>query len=421
MQKKHWLAAWPRYLLWSYALSVAGFYTIQWFRTRPDTNDYVRKLPTRNNAQHNPEDRAPSTPLVSIILPARNEERNIRRCVTSLLDQDYTNYEVIVVDDGSTDRTGEILDELVTTHPHSDRLFVLRLKDELPTGWAGKPHAIHMGVQEASGKWLLLTDADTWHAPNALRSTLAQAIQEQADLFTISTQQELPTFWDKTLMPMAFLGISMLYPPRATNDPASPVAIANGQYILLKRSVYDETGGYGRPELRATLLDDRDIAYTVKRLGYRLRFVEGQGLVSVRMYQNFGEIWRGWRKNSYLGNRGGLAFTLVQIIGLPMVTFVPFLLPLFTLLTGKRRQGRILQSETSAAMAVALTPLLAYRSWLNRQMDVPRRYIFTHPLAGAIFTGILAQSTWRILSGKGVDWRGRQYHNHKKEEQPTAF
>ncbi len=346
-------------------------------------------------------------------MPARNEERNIRPCVESLLEQDYDHYEVIVVDDGSTDGTPRILDELIASHPHSDRLFVLRLRDALPEGWAGKPHAIHMGTQEAHGEWFLFTDADTWHAPNALRSSLTQAIEEQADLFTLGSTQELPTFWNRVLMPMAFLGISMLYPPKLVNDPLSKVAIANGQYILIRRQVYETLGGYARPELKDTLLDDRDLARVVKKQGYKLHFVDGRGLVSVHMYHSLGEIWRGWRKNAYLGNRGGIGFFALQLIGLPMITILPFLLPLLARLTRTRHKGGIGQTEALAATALELTPLLTYRIWLNKQLRVPWYYSLLHPLAGVIFEGILAQSSWRVLTGSGVDWRGRQYYNER--------
>jgi chlorobactene glucosyltransferase len=394
---------------WMHALSVAFFYLFIWWRTTPNKDDKVQPLAKK-------EDGLPTIgPTVSIIVPARNEEQNIERCVRSLLEQDYEHYEVIAVDDGSTDSTGRILDELAQTHPNGHRLWVLRLRD-LPEGWAGKPHAIHRGVQEAQGEWLLFTDADTWHAPNCLRSAITQAIREGADLFTLASEQELPGFWDKTLMPMAYLGISMLYPPRKANDPKSKVAIANGQYILIRRSTYTITGGYARPDLRATLLDDRDLAQIVKQTGFKLRFVDGSGLVRVHMYHSLGETWRGWRKNAYLGNRGGLAFVALQLIGLPMISLMPFLLPLLMLLSGGWRGSR--NGRQSLLLAVLeLGPLFAYRTWLNRMMGVPWYYTLTHPLAGAIFTGILGQSAWRVLTGKGVDWRGRQYHNRHHHEE----
>jgi chlorobactene glucosyltransferase len=403
-QRSRWQVP-AQLFVWMHALSVAFFYLFIWWRTTPNKDDKVQPLAKK-------EDGLPTIgPTVSIIVPARNEEQNIERCVRSLLEQDYEHYEVIAVDDGSTDGTGRILDELARTHPNGHRLWVLRLRD-LPEGWAGKPHAIHRGVQEAQGEWLLFTDADTWHAPNCLRSAITQAIREGADLFTLASEQELPSFWDRALMPMAYLGISMLYPPRRANDPKSKVAIANGQYILIRRSTYTIIGGYARPDLRATLLDDRDLAQIVKQTGFKLRFVDSSGLVRVHMYKSLNEIWRGWRKNAYLGNRGGLAFVALQLIGLPMISLMPFLLPLATLLSGGRRGNKNVRQSLLLA-TLELGPLFAYRAWLNRMMRVPWYYALTHPLAGAIFTGILGQSAWRVLTGRGVDWRGRQYHNRQ--------
>jgi chlorobactene glucosyltransferase len=424
-EKKFWGRSWPRLVLWANALGIAAFYLILWKRTVLAPQDHVRILPVREVSEPieapkpAKKKRGKTTlvsaqveetvPLVSIIVPARDEERSIRRCVQSLLAQDYERYEIIVVNDGSTDATGKILEELARTSPHGSRLRMVSLNDELPAGWAGKPHAIHHGVQEARGEWLLFTDADTWHAPNALRSSVTYAIEEKLALFTMLSAQELPTFWERVLMPVAFMGISMLYPPRLVNDPASSVAVANGQYLLLRRDVYEQLGGYARPEMRGTLLDDRDMAHLVKEHGYPIRFIEGDGLVWVRMYQSFDEIWRGWRKNSFLGNRGGLPSALLQLVGLPMVTVMPFLLPLYARLI---RDRGVSKGEGRVAAAVALLPLLAYRRWLDRTMRVPRKYVLSHPLGGLIFTGILGEGVWRIVTRKGVDWRGRQYHNN---------
>ncbi len=249
--------AWPRLLLGFHALGVIAFYLILWFRTNP----YGGKKSAKQ-APHEQNGKVEEVfPAVSIIVPARNEEQNIRRCVESLLDQDYNgSFEVIVVNDGSTDATSAILTEIAQHHLKSEQLKVLHLQEQLPEGWAGKPHAIHSGTQQAPGDWLLFTDADTWHAPGALRFAMQLARTEHADLLTLSSDQELPGFWNKVMMPMAFMGISMLYPPRLVNDPHSPVAVANGQYILIRRSVYELLGGYARPDLRGTLLDDRDLA-----------------------------------------------------------------------------------------------------------------------------------------------------------------
>jgi len=412
MNRLFWRQSLTRLMLWAHVAGIVGFYAIIWRRTYPDAKDQVRKLPLKKFL---PTPTHLSEPTVSIIVPARNEEQNIGRCISSLLEQDYEQFEVIAVDDGSTDNTSQILDDLAHTHPQGHRLWVLRLRDELPPGWAGKPHAIHRGVQEAQGEWLLFTDADTWHAPNALRSSVTQAVEEGDDLFTVGAEQELHTFWERVLMPMAYLGISMLYPPRQVNNPKSSVAVANGQYILIRKEVYTITGGYGRPDLRGTLLDDRDLAHIVKETGFKLHFVDGQDLVHVHMYNGFSDTWRGWRKNAYLGNRGGILFMLIQLIGLPMVGISPFLLPLLALFTKRNREDKkrpLKPSEVGTAVTLELTTLLLYRSWLNQSLRVPWYYSFTHPLAAAVFTGILGQSSWRVLTHKGVDWRGRVYHDN---------
>lgn len=407
MKKQYWWHSWSRLLLWSHVVAVIGFYLVLWFRTNP--NGEKRKT-RRVDA---PVDSAQPqlSPLVSIIVPARDEERNIRRCVTSLLEQDYDKYEVIVVDDGSTDGTAAILDDIAQTHPNGHRLWVLRLRD-LPEGWAGKPHALHMGVQEAHGDWLLFTDADTWHAPGTLRFAMKKAVAEEVDLLSLGTTQELPGFWNKVMMPMAYLGINMQYPLKKVNDPLSSIAIANGQYILICRATYDLIGGYARPDLRNTLLDDRDLAYIVKKCGFRLQFVDGRDFVHVRMYSSLPETWRGWRKNAFLGSRGGLAFVLLQLIGLPIISILPFVLLLAGFLGRKKqRPGAISPGEMRVAAQLELGSLLSYRLWMDKQLRVPWYYALTHPLAGAMFEGILAQSAWRVLTHKGVDWRGRQYYN----------
>lgn len=412
MKKHTCYSSLSRLFFWSHVIGVIGFYIALWLRTAPPEED--RPAPEAPEPENTAQSKSSS--LVSVIVPARNEERNIRRCVTSLLEQNYSNFEVIVVDDGSTDATPRILEEIAQDHPRGNRLFVLRLRDSLPSGWAGKTHAIFRGTQEARGEWLLLTDADTWHAPNALNYAMREAIEERVDLLSLGSRQELPGFWERVVMPMAYLGIMMQYPPRQVNDPASPVALANGQFILIRRAVYDALGGYARPELRDTLLDDRDLAQVVKRQGYRLRMIDGRGLVHVRMYRGLLETWRGWRKNAFLGSRGGLPFAIVSLIGLPLVSIVPFLLPALAWVLNRLpifRQCRITRPEVGLATLLELSPLLAYRLWIDKELDVPWYYALTHPLAGAIFEGILAQSAWRVLTRKGVDWSGRQYYTRK--------
>lgn len=394
-----------RLVWWVHALGVAGFYLVLWRRSRAQTGRHARSQPAASEHKAS---------RVSIIVPARNEARNIRRCVTSLLEQDYPNYEVLVVDDVSTDDTPRILAEIGQSHPGGAKLRVLRLH-ELPAGWAGKPHALHSGVQVTSGAFVLFTDADTWHAPTALRTALNRAEERGIDLLSLGAAQELPGFWEKVLMPLAYMGISMQYPPDQINDPLSPVALANGQYILLRRAVYDQLGGYARADLRGTLVDDRDLARLIKEQGFTLELADGRDLVRVCMYRGLREAWHGWRKNVYLGSRGGLPFVLLQLVGLSMVGVLPFLLPLW--FWSRRNRHRALSpGERSVLSALELGPLLAYRGWINRELRIPWYYVFTHPLASLLFTGILAQSTWRVITGRGVDWGGRHYYKRSTHE-----
>jgi chlorobactene glucosyltransferase len=387
---------WPRSgrrLLWGYAAAATAFYAAVWLRTR-----------TGEDRSAGGEEPVLATgaseylPSVSIVVPARNEERNIKDCVASLLAQDYPNYQVIVVDDGSTDQTTQILDAIRRSHPNGRLLTVLRASG-LPPGWAGKPHALHLGASSSTGAWLLFTDADTRHAPGALRYAIQRARRDGADLLSLATTQDLPDFWGRVLMPMAFMGIAMMYPPRRVNDPGSSVAIANGQYMLIRRLMYSKGGGYDCDRLRATIVDDRDLAREVKRAGGRLEVVDGRGLVRTRMYRNLREHWDGWTKNAYVGSRGGPPFYGLMLVGLPLSCILPFAL-LFGGALARRLDWLLAGALPSAAA-------LIYRRWLDRRLGVPARYDWTHPLAAAIFTGILARSCWRVMTGRGVEWRGR--------------
>jgi chlorobactene glucosyltransferase len=395
--------------MWIMSAVASAFYlgmlaemAADWKSARP-----LSPLPARNpESAGAPPERAPDfvpAPWVSIILPVRDEEQNIEACVRSLLSQDYDNFEVIVVDDGSTDATPDILAELAETSPGRSHLRVVRL-DDLPARWAGKPHALHRGTRAAHagpGDWLLFTDADTRHTATALRSAVLRALQEGADLFTIGTAQELPDFWNRVLMPIAYMGISAQYPPAWVNQPHCPVAIANGQFLLIRREMYERVGGYDTDELRGTVVDDLALARVVKCSGGKLRLVDGRGLVRVRMYRSLREHMNGWGKNATLGSRGGVWLFPLFLVGLPAVTVWPFVALALGLLSRKR--------GLAAAGALSVTAALAYRVNVDRQLGIPLRYGWTHPLGGAIFTFIISRSFWRRLRNETVPWRGRSY------------
>jgi chlorobactene glucosyltransferase len=341
-------------------------------------------------------------PLISVIVPARNEGRNIRRCLQALLVQTYPNYEIIVVDDRSTDETPQILSELPKGNAH---LQVVH-GSELPPGWAGKPYALVQGVAAARGEWLCFMDADTFASPELLWSTYHMAIKYNADMFSILTDQELDSFWERAILPLVFLGLSFGFPAERVNDPTKPDAISNGQFILIKRNVYDQIGGHTSVKDRVD--EDKAIAILVKRAGYRLVLADGRKVALTRMYTSLPEMWEGWTKNIYLGLLDRLWLLLFgAILGL-MVSFV---LPFWLL-------GGIFWLESGGGLAAAVVAgeasvLWGYLLWKRlqacRAFGIPGGYAFTFPLGALIFTTMMLASAFNVISGRGVIWKGRRY------------
>jgi chlorobactene glucosyltransferase len=350
-------------------------------------------------------------PLVSIVVPARNEERNLPRLLPSLLGQRYPDYEVIVVDDQSDDATPRILAEWAA---RDRRLKVVRGAD-LPAGegWMGKPHAMHQGALAASGEWLLFTDADTVHAPQALSSTVAYALAHDVDCLSILPRADLITPVERLVMPVVYQGIATVFPAYKVNDPNSKVAIANGQYILVRRGVYDAMGGAER--VKDKIAEDLEFAKAVKSDGYRLYIADGRHLLRVRMYTNLAEMWEGWSKNVVLSFRDNPEAGLLSVLGVFIVAALPFLLPWWaaSALRGARKSGRasdrLAAGWFSAIAAWNVAMPLVYRRRVDSSLGLPAGWTLTQPLGAAIFGLIMLYSIVRLLAGKGVVWKGRTY------------
>ena len=227
------------------------------------------------------------TPEVSIILPARNEEASLADCLQSLVSQDGVSYEIIVVDDGSADRTREIAESFKSVR--------VLAAPPLPPGWTGKNNAVIAGATAARGSWLLFTDADTVHVLGSLARSLAEAKEHGADMLSYSPEQIAVTFWEMAVLPVVFAELAYEYPPKIVSDPASPIAAANGQYILIRRETYDAVGGHRA--IADDLLEDVALAQAVKRSGRKLRFRYAADAVRTRMYRDFRRLREGWTKN----------------------------------------------------------------------------------------------------------------------------
>jgi len=348
-------------------------------------------------------------PIISICVPARDEEKNIRRCVESLLTQTYPNFEIIVLDDRSTDSTPQILDELES---RDSRLRVIHGSD-LPSGWAGKPHALFQASASARGEWLCFVDADTFAAPNAVASCYVKAIETKADLFTILTFQELGSFWEKVLMPLVLTALSVGFSPRKVNDPKQRVAVANGQFLLIRRAVYDAIGGHER--IKDQIVEDKAISEQVKWNGYRLIIANGYEFVRTRMYTSLPEMWEGWTKNIYLGLRDTPSMLLLGAFGATLALIAALFLPAWPLLGffWYLNGGGLLASGVIVKSLTVWAALLWARAAVSHGLGISRLYALTVPFGAGLFAAIMLTSAWKVLSGRGVTWKGRAYNPTK--------
>ena len=359
-------------------------------------------------------------PLISVCVPARNEEKNIRRCVESLLAQTYPNFEVIVLDDRSTDGTARILDEIgradTCTEPQvrcwqsAPRLKIIHGSD-LPSGWAGKPHALYQAAASARGEWLCFVDADTFAALEALASCYVKAIETKADLFTIMTFQELGSFWEKVLMPLVMTALSVGFSPRKVNDPNRRDAVANGQFIMIKRSVYDAIGGH--EAVKDQIVEDKAISEQVKWNGYRLIIAEGYQMARTRMYTSLPQMWEGWTKNIYLGLRDTPSMLLLGAFGATLMLIAALFLPVWPLLgfLWLLNGGGMMAVGVIAKALIVWGALLWARANVSRGLGISRLYALTVPIGAGMFAAIMLTSAFKVLSGRGVTWKGRRYEN----------
>ena len=382
------------YFVASTAFFIGGIVIIYWLHNQYQLDIVVEPTPS-----------PPHPPLISVCIPARNEERNIRACVESMLAQDYPNFEVVVLDDRSTDSTHGILRQLAA---QNDKLRNINGSD-LPAGWAGKPHALHQASAIARGEWLCFVDADTSVTREALSSCYVKAIETDADLFTIMTFQVTGSFWERVVMPLVLTALSVGFSPRKVNDPKRKDAIANGQFILIKRAVYDAIGGH--ESVKDSIVEDKAIAEQVKWNGYRLIVADGIRIARTRMYTSLPEMWEGWTKNIYLGLREQPTLMGLGVFGAALAMLAAFFLPLWPLL------GIFWFLQSAAWMAAAVivesfllwSLLLFVRAKSALKMEISPWYALTTPLGAAVFGGMMFASAWKVIARKGVTWKGRVY------------
>ena len=339
---------------------------------------------------------------VSVIVPARNEEANIARVVRSLAPQQGVR-EILVVDDRSQDRTAEILKDLKAKIP---ALQVIET-DTLPEGWTGKSYAAATGARVASGAWLLFTYADTEHLPGSLAVLLERAEREGVDLLSLSPGQSTRTVWEKAVIPLIYTHLARLYRFEDVSDPASPAAAANGQYVLIRRAVYDRVGGH--EAVRGAILEDVELARRVKSAGGQLLFLPGAEWVSTRMYGSFSAMWQGWTKNLYLLYGRNVTHMLGALAELWLLDLAPALAFVALALAWAMGAGDL----WTVLAALTFFFLAMLRQWnygqaLGRIGFDPRLARYQAPGA-AIFSFLLLNSVRAYRWGGKIEWKGRLY------------
>jgi chlorobactene glucosyltransferase len=376
-------------LLWLYG----GFYLWVLYGT---IMDWIRMPKLASECLKGP-DVLSSDVTLDIVIPARNEESKIDRCLESLVHQTFARFQVWAIDDRSTDNTGKIIRQ----HTREDDRFHQIEGQDLPQGWAGKVHAIIQALPHLSARWVLFLDADTWLHPECLERALMMAERQKVEMVTLIPVLECKSFWERVILPAVVFLISLKFPLRHVNDPKKPnVAIANGQFILVQRDVYERLGTHRA--VQNSMVEDLDLARLAKKSGVKFLMVSGLRYFRVRMYTRFAELREGWTKNLYFGNPDkSPLITVIRVFSIWMLGIYPFLMLLLGLLFPQ------VTGLTGLSLAVLLLMLVVVviSRWIYKSAPL---YALFHPLAMGIIGWFLWESRQRAFS-RGVVWKGRYY------------
>jgi len=355
------------------------------------------------NLEDEPNEIPLDPPLVSVIVPARNESRNIGRCVRSILASAYPSLELVVVDDRSEDDTAAVALAAAAADP---RCRVVSAPP-LEAGWFGKQWACTRGVREARGGLLVFTDADTVHAPDLLTRCVGVMRARRLDFLTVAGQQELGSFWERVVQPHIFgMLVARFGGPASVNRSTRVVdKMANGQFMMIARPAFDSVGGFGA--LRAKVAEDLALAQMLFARGFRTELVLGPQQITTRMYASLGEIVRGWMKNMYAASLdvmpwgwAGRALVAPLLLLLPVATLAPAVALALALVT-PASSGVLLWA------AICIGAMLAWWGFVYHEVvHASVLWALTFPLGAAIALYIALRA---VVRGRRVEWKGREY------------
>lgn len=336
-----------------------------------------------------------SEELVSILIPARNEEKNIDACLQSLFIQSYPNIEIILLDDNSTDDT-----YCVSKKYLSNMNFLLIKGKPLPEGWLGKNYACHQLQEAAKGEFLLFTDADTVFEPDAVSKAITFLKNKNSDLLSLMPHEITKTFWEKVIIPMIHFVVYTLLPLKLVEKSKDQrFVMANGQFMLFRREMYDIIGCHRK--LKNKIVEDVSFGKEVKMNKGKLIFANGSGIVKCRMYDSLDEIIKGFTKNLFPGLSFSSAGLFLVLFTFAFAYLFPF--PLFFF--------GIISNDSLIIQLTSLSILLPIVSRISQsiQFRLPLAYSFIHFLSVIMFIFIGLNSFKKIRKGIGAEWKGRFY------------
>jgi chlorobactene glucosyltransferase len=348
-------------------------------------------------------------PLVSVLIPARNEEENIETCLKSLQKQDYSNLEVLVLDDNSTDRTAELVERIADK---DDRIKLLK-GQPLPEDWAGKPFACYQLAEKAKGSWLLFVDADTNHAPHMLRSTVALALELKPSLLSGFPRQLAVSIPEKIGMPVLYFVIMSWMPLwwiQRSKEPKPSLAV--GQFLLFSREDYWRIGGH--KAVGSRILEDVWLGVETVRHGGRHIAIDLSSVVSTRMYQGMRGMWEGLVRSIY----AIVAISPVALFGLLIAGFVFYLAPFYWLWNAYFSAAAPTDWRYIVIFQVAM---IIFMRWLvDNRFKEPFISAFVHPVGFSFLILAVMYAGWRLVIGKSVRWKDRLYRELGYETKPDA-
>jgi glycosyltransferase involved in cell wall biosynthesis len=332
-----------------------------------------------------------SYPTVSIVVAARDEEKAVGECVGLMLAQDYPDFEIIVVDDRSTDRTGAILDDIASEH---DRVSVIHVTD-LPAGWLGKTHALQVGFERSTGEWLLFADADVEMVASCLRRAVEHALTRGVDhLPMVPRVVARGAFFEAFIACFSLMFFILTRPWRAL-DPRSKRHVGIGAFNLIRRGVYEAVGTFKAIALRPD--DDLKLGKLVKKRGFKQEFVFGGEVARVLWYESIGKTITGLTKNAFAGVDYSVATVVFSTVVLLYMGVFPFAALFFT-------GGLAWALYALTVLAIVVTYVINWR-YDGRGM----LYGLLSPISTCLFLYAMCRSMVVTLAQGGIVWRGTKY------------